>query len=237
MKTLPEQIKKMTTAMTAIALIGAGTASYEFGHLDAFAQDTKVIAGQDGNSPATELPSVGDTGQANQAGEVPQNSEMKVQQSGESQALTAENGKQSTRQGIFVLEQSENEVLANEYIGRAVYNLEGEKVGDVSDLVFAKDGGINAAIIGVGGFLGLGEKKVAIRFDAIQIRQNAGDGTMVLTIDSSQEELEGAPAFMSMAQKMAEDRAAEIERQQSSQANQNPTLPVPQPAPNNNSNN
>jgi sporulation protein YlmC with PRC-barrel domain len=229
MKNLSEQIRSMTSTMTAIALIGVGAASYEFGRLDAFAQDTGVIAGEEEKLPADEMPAASDPAQANQPDEL---SETKSNEEG--QAVTAERSPQATGQDIFVVEQGEGDVLANEYIGRAIYNADAERVGDVNDLVFSKDGGISAVIVGVGGFLGLGEKAVAIRFDAIEIREDTDAGTMVLMINSSQDELEAAPAFVSMAQKMAEERAAEIERQQTKgELNPNPTLPVPEPAPNN----
>lgn len=41
------------------------------------------------------------------------------------------------------------------------------KIGDVRDLIIDEDGRIIAAIIGVGGFLGIDEKNVAIPFDAV----------------------------------------------------------------------
>lgn len=230
MKYLSEQFRNMTSTMTAIGLIGVGAASYQFGRVDAFAQDTSVIAGQEEKLPADEMPAASDPAQSNQTDEL-----SETKSNGENPAVTAESGTQSTGQDIFVLEQGEGEVLANEYIGRAVYNADAERVGDVNDLVFTKDGGISAVVIGVGGFLGLGEKAVAIRFDAIEIREDTDAGTMVLMIDSSQDELEAAPAFVSMAQKMAEERAAKIERQQTTGTlNPNPTLPVPEPAPNSN---
>ena len=47
-------------------------------------------------------------------------------------------------------------------LGKPVYNDKDEKVGDVDDLIIAPDSSVSYAIIGVGGFLGLGERQVAI---------------------------------------------------------------------------
>jgi hypothetical protein len=47
-------------------------------------------------------------------------------------------------------------------LGKPVYNDKNEKVGDVDDLIIAPDSSISYAIIGVGGFLGLGERQVAV---------------------------------------------------------------------------
>ena len=47
-------------------------------------------------------------------------------------------------------------------LGKPVYNDKDEKVGDVDDLIIAPDSSVSYAIIGVGGFLGLGERQVAV---------------------------------------------------------------------------
>ena len=47
-------------------------------------------------------------------------------------------------------------------LGKPVYNAKNEKVGDVDDLIIAPDSASSYAIIGVGGFLGLGERQVAV---------------------------------------------------------------------------
>ena len=47
-------------------------------------------------------------------------------------------------------------------LGKPVYNDKNEKVGDVDDLIIAPDSASSYAIIGVGGFLGLGERQVAV---------------------------------------------------------------------------
>jgi sporulation protein YlmC with PRC-barrel domain len=53
-------------------------------------------------------------------------------------------------------------------IGIHVYNNENESIGSISDLLTDKSGNIKAVVIGVGGFLGVGEHLVAIAFDQIK---------------------------------------------------------------------
>jgi hypothetical protein len=53
-------------------------------------------------------------------------------------------------------------------IGVKVYNNENESIGSISDLLTDKNGKIQAAVIGVGGFLGVGEHLVAVAFDQIK---------------------------------------------------------------------
>ena len=48
---------------------------------------------------------------------------------------------------------------------RRLQDANAQSIGDINDLVVAEDGSIEAVVIGVGGFLGMGEKSVAVPFD------------------------------------------------------------------------
>ena len=52
--------------------------------------------------------------------------------------------------------------------GKPVYTAEGESIGDIKDVLVSQDGSINAVLIGVGGFLGIGEKVVAVSMSALE---------------------------------------------------------------------
>jgi len=52
--------------------------------------------------------------------------------------------------------------------GVDVYNEQNEKIGDISDVILDKSGKASAVIIGVGGFLGLGEHLVSVPFDKVK---------------------------------------------------------------------
>lgn len=54
--------------------------------------------------------------------------------------------------------------------GKAVYDANGESIGEINDVVVSQDGSVNAVIIGVGGFLGIGEKDVAVNTAALQLK-------------------------------------------------------------------
>jgi sporulation protein YlmC with PRC-barrel domain len=57
---------------------------------------------------------------------------------------------------------------ASKVVGLSVYNESNEKIGSINDLVMDKSGAIKAAVIGVGGFLGMGEHLVAVSFDKVK---------------------------------------------------------------------
>lgn len=57
---------------------------------------------------------------------------------------------------------------ASKLVGLAVYNDSNEKLGDISEILVDKTGKINAVIIGVGGFLGVGQHDIAVSFDKLK---------------------------------------------------------------------
>jgi sporulation protein YlmC with PRC-barrel domain len=57
---------------------------------------------------------------------------------------------------------------ASKLVGLAVYNDSNEKLGDISEILLDNTGKINAVIIGVGGFLGVGQHDIAVTFDKLK---------------------------------------------------------------------
>lgn len=84
--------------------------------------------------------------------------------------------------------------LASRFIGQIVYSAADENVGEINDLVVGKDKGAVFAVVGVGGFLGIGEKDVAVPMENIKVNKDANNN-MKLVIDLSREQLEASPAF------------------------------------------
>jgi sporulation protein YlmC with PRC-barrel domain len=60
---------------------------------------------------------------------------------------------------------------ASKVIGLNVYNEANEKLGDINELILDKSGKINAVVIGVGGFLGMGEHDVAVSMDKLKFME------------------------------------------------------------------
>ncbi len=86
--------------------------------------------------------------------------------------------------------------LASNLIGENVYNGTGDDaatIGDVNDLVLSPEGQIEAIVIGVGGFLGIGEKDVAVDYSTIDWAERDGDRWIVISATADQ--LKELPAF------------------------------------------
>jgi len=94
----------------------------------------------------------------------------------------------------FVMVQPEGQWLASLFIGQAVTNQSGETIGDINDVLFDKTGRISTAVIGLGGFLGMGEKSVAIPFSSLSFTADA-TGKRVVSIPLSKDLLQAAPTF------------------------------------------
>ncbi|TDK37502.1 PRC-barrel domain containing protein [Rhizobium deserti] len=120
----------------------------------------------------------------------------------------ASTGTTAASSGSYLTEQAQNQISANDYIGKPVYNANNESIGDVNDLIFEDKGAIVAAVIGVGGFLGIGEKDVAVPVDRITMTREADNNNETrLTTTETAEALKAAPEFKTM-----EDQQAETDR-------------------------
>ena len=96
----------------------------------------------------------------------------------------------------FVTKQSTDQHLVSKFKGTDVIGADDAKIGDVSDLLFDKDNKIVAYIVGVGGFLGIGAKDVAIDPASFQVMPNADNpNSMKLRLSMTKDELKAAPAF------------------------------------------
>ncbi len=71
-----------------------------------------------------------------------------------------------------------------------------ENIGQINEIVLSRNGAVRALVIGVGGFLGMGDHDVAIAMDQVMFAANADDPTQVyIVVDTSAEMLKTAPAF------------------------------------------
>jgi sporulation protein YlmC with PRC-barrel domain len=87
-----------------------------------------------------------------------------------------------------------DEMRASKLIGTNVLNAANETVGSINEIVLGKDGRVAAVVIGVGGFLGIGEREVAVNFNSIRKARDKNNN-LVLTMDATKDSLKAAPAW------------------------------------------
>jgi sporulation protein YlmC with PRC-barrel domain len=83
-----------------------------------------------------------------------------------------------------------NAMTVTNWYKQNVYDPSDNKIGEIADVLVDKDGKIDAFMVSVGGFLGIGEKDVAVPFNAIHVTQK--DGKWYLTMNATKDSLKNA---------------------------------------------
>jgi ribosomal 30S subunit maturation factor RimM len=86
-----------------------------------------------------------------------------------------------------------DQYLASHILGANVKNAADETIGDVKDLIISRENNVLQAVLSVGGFLGIGEKLVAIPYDKLQVGRM--DDKVHVAYNATKAELEGMPTF------------------------------------------
>ena len=87
------------------------------------------------------------------------------------------------------------DVSAKALLNASITNAANETIGDINDVLIDGDGKVSAVIVGVGGFLGMGEKDVALPYDQLVFAKDVGDD-LVVTTSATKESLETAPEYI-----------------------------------------
>ena len=107
---------------------------------------------------------------------------------------------------MFLDEQLDNERRATELIGEPIYNAAAEELGNIDDIVLNEDGEVIAVLVGIGGFLGIGERSVAISWSSLEQERTAEDDVRLI-LDVNREALENAPESVLLEDQPAEPAA------------------------------
>jgi len=92
-----------------------------------------------------------------------------------------------------------DEMRASKLIGATVRNDANESIGSINELILGKDGKVAAVVIGVGGFLGIGEREVALDFKSLRFERDTGAmaraDSVVVRVNATKDALKAAPAW------------------------------------------
>lgn len=121
----------------------------------------------------------------------------------------------------FINSQSTDQWLSSNFIGVDVVGPDNEKIGDITDILFEKNGDVVGYVVGVGGFLGIGAKNVALAPSSFQVvpanadRATTGSASTALRADDiklklnmTKDQLKQAASFESKREQDAKTRAA-----------------------------
>lgn len=103
----------------------------------------------------------------------------------------------TTMEATYLTQMPEGTFHADALTGNRVKSSveDNEDIGTITDLVIGEDGQINAVVVGVGGFLGMGEKNVAIEWDSLELIKDEDGEDYVITVNASQDALESAAEY------------------------------------------
>jgi len=90
---------------------------------------------------------------------------------------------------------SKDEMFSSKLKGLNVYNQKDEKVGEISDLAIGKGQQVQAMILSVGGFLGVGEHYVAVSPSSLNVKYDKEKDTWRATMNATKDQLKAAPEF------------------------------------------
>jgi sporulation protein YlmC with PRC-barrel domain len=108
-------------------------------------------------------------------------------------ASTAAFAQQPTGQGALMTSIPGDSRTVTDWYKQNVYDPNQTKIGEIMDVLVNPSGQIEAAIVGVGGFLGAGEKDVAVNFN--QIKPTKKNDKTYLTLNTTKDALKNAPGF------------------------------------------
>ena len=95
----------------------------------------------------------------------------------------------------FVSSQKPDQWLASKFKGTDVLGSDNQKIGDVSDILFDKTGKVEAFVISVGGFLGVGAKEVALAPSSFDVVPGQNGSSDKLKISATKDQLQDAQNF------------------------------------------
>jgi hypothetical protein len=99
-----------------------------------------------------------------------------------------------TQKAGFVQHQDATEWRGSKLIGASVYGPDNSSIGEINDVIIGSDGTIKAAVVGVGGFLGVGEKDVALPFESLNVTRKQNSSSIdKISVSFSKDELKNAP--------------------------------------------
>ncbi|MEO8317151.1 MAG: PRC-barrel domain-containing protein [Bradyrhizobium sp.] len=89
---------------------------------------------------------------------------------------------------------SGNEMFSSKLKGLNVYNQKDESVGEITDIAI-KNNAVDALILSVGGFLGMGEHYVAVSPSSVSVKRDAKNDKWMASMNTTKESLKAAPEF------------------------------------------
>lgn len=97
----------------------------------------------------------------------------------------------TARDGYVIV--AETDVTAEDLQGASIYGANDALLGEIEELIIGSDGNVETALADIGGFLGIGEKRIEISYDELQIMREGDGDDLIVFVSATQEQLEKRP--------------------------------------------
>jgi PRC-barrel domain len=134
-----------------------------------------------------------------QSGQAPESASPPSQSSEAPESAAPKPSESAAASPKFLSKQENTDMLASSLIGQAVVNSQDETIGGINDLVTDESGKVIAVLVGTGGFLGLGEKDVALGFEDLRFSRDENNNIKVIA-NVTQDTLASAPDYETLAE-------------------------------------
>ena len=155
----------------------------------AWAQETTIQPTDQAPAEQTE----GETPDVEMAGDTPAAGDMATE-SAPAEGMATESADSETTvppSEAVVPQQDSAEMLGDWLLSTSVTSPDGQTIGSIKDFIITQDGQITAVILGVGGFLGIGEKDIAVDYSQLDIQYDGNAIQLAMT----REEADAAPEY------------------------------------------
>ena len=105
-------------------------------------------------------------------------------------------GHRGNRHGGAAYRTNGGRFRTSKLVGSMVYNQANENIGSIEDIILKPDGTLGTVVLSVGGFLGIGNKYVAVPFSSLKItRENDSTGNLRIVTEGSKDLLKALPDY------------------------------------------
>ena len=200
---------KTILASTAIALVMANGAFAQTAATDGTSNDSMSVQSTGNSAPTSDMPatdgtstdsmSVQSTGTGTSTEMVPADSMTPASEAPATDGTSNDSMSVQNAAPAMVMDGYSDvvvtEITVDQLTGLTVYDTDGATVGAISEPIIAADGTVSAAIVDVGGFLGLGAKPVAISLSSMQVMAMADGSDMRAYVGMTKDQLTEMPAY------------------------------------------
>jgi sporulation protein YlmC with PRC-barrel domain len=183
-----------------VAAEGSTSATQPATSTDQAAASTTTSAEQTTTTATVEQPAASTTTATTDPAATAEQPAASTDQAATAEQPAASTGQVATDQAATPAHQPSGDMLASKLIGTTVVSIDNQNIGEINDIVIDVENQEAAqAIIGVGGFLGIGEKNVAVELNRLNVRTDANSNSWTVVLDTTEDELKQMPEYKAAA--------------------------------------